>query len=218
MESEGPQELEVDEEEVWPDMSFFRKVLDLIKGHEDVFVTVDNGNSSDVNIVLPELLKHSMKGTFFISAGLIKKPGYVSQGDVLNLSKAGMIIGTHGMYHERWRSLGDTKLYGELKKSKSILEEITGKPVLYASCLSGNYDGRVLGQVRKVGFERLYTSDPGIAKESEWLQARYTLRRYNNLESVEKLINPRYFSSKRFLQKIKTTIKRLRQTFDVQSE
>lgn len=202
--------IEPGEEEVWLSVETLDRFMGIICHRKDVVLTVDDGNSSDTDIILSTLLRHKMKAVFFISAGNIGLPGYVSRNDVQRLVKAGMAIGSHGMCHRNWRSLSDSELSEDLFTSKNILEQITGQSVFQAACPFGSYDRRVLRYLRKVGFERVYTSDPGVAKFGVWLQGRNTLHRSDTIESFKRIIDQPVFSSKGLVQTIKTSIKRLR--------
>ena len=72
----GPAERELDpcEDDTWVSIEQFERVLDAVVGRDDVRVTFDDGNASDVTIALPRLLDRGLTAEFFVLAGLLGKP------------------------------------------------------------------------------------------------------------------------------------------------
>jgi peptidoglycan/xylan/chitin deacetylase (PgdA/CDA1 family) len=196
--------------DTWLTIKSFESILDELLRWEDFSVTIDDSNSSDTDIVLPALVNRKIKGTFFISAGKLGQLGYLSRNGVQELSQAGMIVGSHGMYHHSWRRCSDEELSEELYISKNILEQVLGCAVLQAACPYGEYDRRVLRNLRRVGFQTVYTSDTGAAMPSAWLQARNTLHSVDTPESVRRIINQSFFGWVELKRTVKKAIKRWR--------
>ena len=167
--------LDADEAAVWVSHERFLQVLDAVADRNDVRITFDDGNASDVEWVLPVLRERGLTAAFFLVAGRIGRPGFVDLDGVRELSGAGMTIGCHGMRHRPWRSLDDRTLHRELAQAKNALEKIVEQPVDVASCPFGSYDRRVLRSLRKCAFRTIYTSDTGTARPRAWLQARNTI-------------------------------------------
>jgi len=199
-----------DEEKWWLSPAVFESIIDVISEYKNVRLSIDDGNRSDVEIVLPALLKRDMKASFFIPVGKLDSPGYLTHNDVQHLSESGMLIGTHGMYHRNWTLLNDEELTEELLISRDILEQLLGKPVLHAAIPFGAYDRRVLRHLHEVDFERVYNSDTGLAKVGAWLQPRETLQATDSPETVRAIINQPAFGTRVLIRVIKKTIKRLR--------
>ena len=113
---------------------------------------------------------------FFVVADRLDAPGYLSSDQLRGLVEACMTIGSHGLHHTSWRRLGDGELRDDLERARSTLERVIARPVTEASCPFGEYDRRVLRQLRRLGHQRVYTSDGGSARAGAWLQARNTVR------------------------------------------
>ena len=64
----------------------------LLKNIDQAF---DDGYKSDVEIVLPKLLKIGGEATFFIVKDYLNNDGFMCDKDVLQLSNQGMQIGSH---------------------------------------------------------------------------------------------------------------------------
>jgi peptidoglycan/xylan/chitin deacetylase (PgdA/CDA1 family) len=168
--------LEPGEAAVWIDTEALLASLDAIRDRQDVRITFDDGNRSDVAVALPALLERGLIATFFVLAGRLGEPEYLSEDDVSRLQRSGMSIGSHGMDHVDWRSLDAAALRREIVNSRLILERITGRAITDASVPFGSYDRRVLSAARSIGaYRHMYTSDGGAAPRGSWLQARNTV-------------------------------------------
>ncbi len=164
--------LEAGEENVWVTREAFLEVLDRAAGRDDVVITFDDGNASDLEQALPALQERGLTATFFVVAGRLGTPGFLDTAGVRALADAGMEIGCHGMRHRRWRGLDSSALHEELVEAKRVLELVVGCPVHAAACPYGSYDRRVLRAARASGYRRVYTSDGGPAGREAFLQAR----------------------------------------------
>lgn len=164
--------LEAGEADVWVTHAAFLSLLDAAVGRDDVRITFDDGNASDIEHALPALRERDLKASFFVVAGRLGQPRFLSADDVRELAAAGMEIGCHGMRHRPWRGLDPTALHEELVAAKATLEAVVERPVKTAACPFGAYDRRVLETVRRSGYRHVYTSDRGLARADGFLQAR----------------------------------------------
>lgn len=175
----GPIEhtLEPDEDQTWVDIEQFERVLDAVAQRDDVRITFDDGNSSDVEIALPRLLERGLKGHFFVLAGRLGEPGKLPRDGVRELVGAGMSVGSHGWAHRDWRRIGESEAAEELVEAHRVLRELTGQPVTSVAIPFGSYDRHVLRRLRQAKVIRAYTSDGGPAHRESWLQPRNSVRR-----------------------------------------
>jgi len=178
------------EENVWLSLEFFREILDFIGTSSRVHLSFDDGNKTDIEVALPELEKRNLRATFFILAGRIDSQDYLSRDDVSRLIASGMYIGSHGMKHVAWRSLTERQMREEFRDAKALLEE---------------YDRRTLAGLRDAGFDRIYTSDGGYARESSYLQPRNSVWVTEDIHRIRSLVElePRYG------ERLKKTLSRL---------
>lgn len=188
----GPQTrpLEPGEDGVWVTSELFTSVLDVVEGRPDVTITFDDGNDSDVRVALPALRERGLTATFFVVAGKLGSPGFLSAEDVRLLAGEGMTIGNHGMHHRSWRKLDDDTLKEELGSARGMLEEVVGGRVAQAAIPFGSYDRRVLQALRRHGYDRAFTSDGGPAQPGRWLQARTSLRKVDGVAQVRQILWP----------------------------
>jgi peptidoglycan/xylan/chitin deacetylase (PgdA/CDA1 family) len=173
------------EQEVWLTLPRFHAVLDAVAERQDVAISFDDGNVSDVEYALPALRARGLDATFFVVADRLDVPGFLSRSDLHDLQAAGMTIGCHGMRHRPWRGLDRRGLEEELVASRAMLEEVVEAPVTRASCPFGAYDRRVLTALRRCGYGRVYTSDGGTCAPDAWLQARNSVRWWEGTDLLE---------------------------------
>jgi peptidoglycan/xylan/chitin deacetylase (PgdA/CDA1 family) len=170
-------DLDPGENRVWVSIGHFQSILDEVAGRSDVCLTFDDGNASDVAVALPELQRRNLRASFFVLGGKLGLRGYLGEQGVRELSRNGMLVGTHGMHHCDWVTLRDEELRAEIADSTGVLQEIIGRPVETVACPFGSYDRRVLGLLRRTGFRVVYTSDRGWSQADHWLQPRNSIER-----------------------------------------
>ena len=207
---EPGRELDPGEADVWVSHPQFLALLDRVDGRDDVQITFDDGNASDIELGLPALAARGLSATFFIVAGRLGNPRFVDEPDVRELRDAGMQIGSHGMHHRAWRNLDDRTLHEELVEAKMVLETVVGGPVIRAGCPFGAYDRRVLGAARKAGFQHVYTSDRGTAKTADFLQARNSIGPGDTPEVMERIAGLEASPQRLLTRRAKLTLKRWR--------
>ena len=132
------------------------------EGHS-VVITFDDGFASDARTALPRLLSHGLNAEFYITTGWIGKPGYVTESDILALSEAGMVIGTHGVNHRFFDDLSEEDLRLELRESKSALENIIGQQVVCGSAPGGRIHPKTQQIASEIGYQYLCVSDARLA-------------------------------------------------------
>lgn len=169
-------ELDPGEDVTWVGVEQFEQVLDAALGRQDVRITFDDGNASDVEIALPRLLDRGLTAEFFVLAGLLGEPGRLDAGGVRELVAAGMLVGSHGWTHRDWRRMDAGQSEEEITDAGRVLTELTGQRVSRVAIPFGSYDRHVLGRLRRARVTRAYTSDGGRARPDSWLQPRNSLR------------------------------------------
>jgi peptidoglycan/xylan/chitin deacetylase (PgdA/CDA1 family) len=202
--------LEPGEEQVWLDPDQFESVLDSVVGRRDVRLTFDDGNASDLEHALPRLRRRDLTATFFVVAGRLGHPGFLDEVGVQALADAGMGIGCHGMRHRPWRELDERELTEELFDARLVLERVIDRPVTEAACPFGSYDRRVLRSLRRHGYRRAYTSDPGTTRPGDWIQTRNTVSPSNAVGLVERVLAVEKSAYKVLVGRAKRAVKRWR--------
>lgn len=176
--------LEEGEAPYWVTREAFHRILDEVVTWPRAVISFDDGNASDVEIALPALVERGLTATFFVLAGRLDQAGSLSRYDVRALRGAGMGVGTHGMDHRPWRGMPSGARDLELVTARAMIAEVSGAPVVEAACPLGRYDRRLLGDLRRLGYQRVHTSDRRPARSSSWLQPRFSVVADDTVESL----------------------------------
>jgi peptidoglycan/xylan/chitin deacetylase (PgdA/CDA1 family) len=123
-----------------------------------VAITFDDGCETDLLYAAPTLKEAGFGATFYITAGFLGKPGYLSRAQVRELADSGFEIGCHSMTHPYLSDLDVAELHSEITVPKRVLEDILGRPVQHFSCPGGRWNPRVVEVAREAGYESLATS------------------------------------------------------------
>ena len=198
------------ESNVWLATEVFFSLLAEAVAFADIEITFDDGNSSDCEVVLPNLLQRGIKAQFFVSVGHIGQSGYVSKEQLREIADAGMGLGNHGMFHRDWRLVDNPTLLQEIVDARDRLESLIARKVSRAACPFGSYDRRVLGALQQAGYERVYTSDGGWAKADNWIWPRNSVCRSDGSAVVDRLRREKPIGLAASMRWLKRTVKRLR--------
>lgn len=207
---EPPRALKPDEADVWVSTERFKALLDAAAERDDVRITFDDGNVSDLEHALPALRERGLEATFFVVAGRLGQAGFIDASGVRELAAAGMRIGSHGMRHRPWRRLDDRARHEELVRAKAVLEEVVEQPVTEAACPFGSYDRRVIAALRSASYRRVYTSDRGTTRPNDFLQARNSVRPSDEPDVLRRISTLDRRPDKAFRRRAKLAVKRWR--------
>lgn len=178
-------ELDPGEDGYWIDKTTFLDILDDLAAMPHVQLSFDDGNTSDLTIVLPALLERGLTATFFVLAGRLDTPGCIDADGVRELGRHGMAIGIHGMHHRRWRRLDLRTSHEELVEAQQQLADVTRTAVSQAACPFGQYDRRALRELNRLGYTKVFTSDRRPARPGAWLQPRFSVLRGDTPQSLK---------------------------------
>jgi peptidoglycan/xylan/chitin deacetylase (PgdA/CDA1 family) len=140
----------------------------------DLLFTFDDGNRSDLTLAAPILARSGLTAAFFPCTGRIGREGYLDEADLRELVSMGFDVGSHGVDHLRWATLGGDGLRHEVVDSRRRLEDALGRPVTEAAIPFGSYNRTVLSGLRAAGYRTAYTSDRGLAGRRSWRKRRWT--------------------------------------------
>jgi peptidoglycan/xylan/chitin deacetylase (PgdA/CDA1 family) len=206
---EAARSLSKPEAALWVSEKAFEAIVARARERPAIRLTFDDANESDVTRALPVLVRHGLRGTFFVPAAQLGRSGFLSEPGVRALVDAGMTIGSHGMHHRPWRGLALDELDIELSAARDRLEDVSGLPIRQAACPFGAYDRRVLKRLRAFGYERVFTSDGGPARTNDWLQPRNSVRATDGTDLIDRLLmQPSLIS--RVVRGSKSVVKKVR--------
>jgi len=150
-----------------------------------VSITFDDGEMNNFQYALPVLKEHGCKAYFFIIVKRIGRKGYMGWGELKELHKSGMVIGSHGLSHEILTNLLDSQMEEELRASKQNLEINLGVPIETISIPRGFCNDKVIETAFKLGYKTVFISErpaqlksgalSRIAIKSNWSLRRFDL-------------------------------------------
>lgn len=125
-----------------------------------LFLTFDDGGASGM-AVGEVLAQRGWCAQFLIPVDYIAQHGFMRADEIRALHEMGHEIGSHSCSHpDRMRELTDAHLLQEWSRSRAVLEEILGAPVVFASVPGGSYSRRVARAAASAGIRVLFTSEP----------------------------------------------------------
>lgn len=152
-----------------------------------IVLSFDDGYRSMYINALPILREFGFVATLFLyTAKIDTEPGLTSDM-VRELSGAGIEIGSHTVTHPDMTLISSKRLTTELKQSKSILEKLTGKPVVSFCYPAGRNNALVRRAVQQTGYLGAVTTKYGLsyAKDNKY---RLNRIRINKSDSLERFI------------------------------
>lgn len=131
-----------------------------------VAITFDDGCETDLLSAAPVLKSLGFGATFYVVAGWIGKPGFLSAAQIRELDDAGFEIGCHSMTHSYLSDLDEAGLYREIREAKDTIEQLLGARIAHFSCPGGRSDRRTVSIANQAGFETVSTSVPRANRSS----------------------------------------------------
>jgi peptidoglycan/xylan/chitin deacetylase (PgdA/CDA1 family) len=152
-----------------------------VPAQDAVLVTFDDGGVDALRVAAPLLESHGMRGIFFMTTGMIGKPGFLDRHQLRELAQRGHAIGSHSVTHPpRFSALAREAMQREWRESRTVLEEILEADVRLASVPGGYHSAEVEATAAEAGFCWLFTSEPSArvsVTDGCAVVGRFTLRR-----------------------------------------
>jgi len=151
----------------------------LESGKKFCIVTFDDGYKNLVENAIPILVKYNIPSVLFIVTSCFDSfPDWIQEknnpdkyekilsiDDLRKIPEDLISIGSHTDTHPQLEMIPKEVVRKELEISKSKLENLTGKKVEMFAVPFGKYKRDLFEIARKVGYKRIFTSDPLIIKK-----------------------------------------------------
>jgi len=164
-------------------------------------LTFDDGAKDNFRRAYPVLKEMGCTGTFFVPTEYIGKTSewrrrgrtfqIMNEVEILELSREGFEIGSHGCQHADLTSMSDDKLDAQMAGSKEKLSSIIEKDVATFAYPYGLFDVRTMASARKTGYIAGCSTMRGAVQDSEQV---FCLKRIMVTEATSSL-RLRYFMS-----------------------
>jgi len=131
-----------------------------------VAITFDDGCETDLVGAAPVLEQLGFGATFYVVAGWIGKPGFLSARQVRELDHGGFEIGCHSMTHAYLSDLDEPGFDREIRQAKDTIEQLLGDRIEHFSCPGGRSHPRAVAIAKQAGFRTVSTSVPRANRSS----------------------------------------------------
>ena len=137
---------------------------------ESIGVTFDDGYDHYLDVLPPLIDEFRIRPLVFVPPGLIGKPakwdysypvcrlGHLERRSIRKLAGLGVEFGSHGYTHSDLTALSQRQLDSEIKQSRDILSELTGRKTDSISYPFGRWNRRVVETAVEFGFSCGFTS------------------------------------------------------------
>ena len=138
-----------------------------------VNLTFDDGTVGQYEHAYKLLKKHGMVGTFYVSANLVGRPGYITRAMVKEMSDGGMDIQSHAVDHVSMRTADQAY---QMCTSRRILGEWTGRDIRHFAYPAGEYNTASFGALAACGYLSAYASGGGSLQSADRMFTLYRMR------------------------------------------
>ncbi len=132
-------------------------------------ITFDDGYAHLINTIPPLIDKYGLKPTIFVPtvfigmknswdySSIINAEPHLDKIQIAELAAMGVEFGSHGHRHIDLTRCGAKSLDEELHQSKSILENITNRPIDSFSYPFGRFNSNIIKAAQNAGYHRALT-------------------------------------------------------------
>lgn len=166
----------------------------------NVLLTFDDGFINNVSAVLPILIEHRVSALFFLiaeCAGTGAPPAFTSKfadtasaelrtvgpREIQTMLEAGMTVGSHSLSHQDFRTLSDEEALEDARRSRFVLEEITGAAV---GTFAFPWGHRRIGQDELVAsvYRRIFITDHGFCNAGDKVIPRNEVQSLSHMDAA----------------------------------
>lgn len=156
-----------------------------------IVLTFDDGYEDNYSIVFKLIKKYNVKITIFVPTRLIDKKYHLTNGQIREMSKSGLVsIQSHTVSHKHLSVLPLSEVQYELKQSMYDLYIVTGKYPTAVAFPYGDFNPSILAEARKFYSLGFGTSKGGLSNGPDQLAIRrYGIGRPTALDDIKKYLN-----------------------------
>lgn len=181
-----------------------------------VIITFDDGLIGNAKYAFPILKKYGFTAVFFVLAGSIDTPRYMSWADLRELVANRMSVQSHTMSHRSLLSLNEDEIVHELKESRKCLEDKLQTAVTSLSFPHGHHDQNTIRLAHDNGYKVLCTSEVACNTAADFQKTptvlgRITVTSKTSLGKFIRLVeyDTKEIMEEKFIKGSKNFVKRL---------
>ena len=173
-----------------------RRTQEEQRGRKGIVLSFDDGYHSDYTSSLPILLRFGFKAVFFVTTGWIGAPDYLNWDQLKDMTEKGMSVQSHGVSHSHLSEMNEEQMVRELFESKDLLEKKLRTRVNFFSLPGGYGSPRVMEAAKRIGFQGVCTSEPGLnriysGEETFRVFKRFLISRQTSAQSFQAIVDGR---------------------------
>ena len=134
---------------------------------KSILITFDDGYMDNYYYAFPILKELNMKATIFCITSELDGSYYLSEDAIKEMSQNNIDIESHTVNHKHLDKLNYKEQLEEVIKSKSKLENITGKKVDAIAFPFGDYNNDSISAAKKDGYTIAFTTNNGFATRDD---------------------------------------------------
>lgn len=139
-----------------------------------IVVSFDDGFANQYSRAMPVLDRYGWAGTLNLALSHYEQRGWgLGHRKVQRMIDHGWELDSHTMTHASLPGLPDASLRYQVARSRAVLRRAFHVPVDFFCYPSGLFDGRVIGAVRRAGYQAATSTIDGLARPGD----RWTLDR-----------------------------------------
>lgn len=186
-----------------------RSFAERSSGEKSVCITFDDGCETDLLAAAPILKDFGFGATFYITAGFVGKPGYLSEEQIHVLRAQGFEIGCHSFTHPYLTDIDGNRLHDEVAGAKDRVQHMSQAPVEHFSCPGGRWNKSVTRAVKSAGYQTMATSRIGVnfAHTDHFALARVAVFKGTNAEKLLRTCSGQGFMRKQLQERASAVAK-----------
>lgn len=166
-----------------------------------VAITFDDGFRDNLTVALPLLEKFRLPITLFVAAGFVGQANYLSADELRELARHPLVtIGAHGLWHRHFTRLSNDEARLELRESRSLLKNITGRKIDLMAWPYGECDAGLERLSEECGYRAAWSVWKGT--NSTYSRWRVPLGRRDNMARFIAKVSGAYLPTKFLEQKL----------------
>ncbi len=143
-----------------------------------IAITFDDGTVDFLSEVMPVVTRLGLPATLYVNPSRVGTPGFLGWDNLLEVSAAGIDIGSHCVDHRSLGSLRPDEVRRQVQDSRSILEDRLGRRVTSLAYPFGtirDFNARTREEVALAGYRSACTSINGLnRRDADLLELRRT--------------------------------------------